>query len=230
MSKIAVVGCGFVGSIFVDEFLKRAFAGKIPHDYTFIDSDTVEDRNSANQNFSLNDAGRMKAEVMYTKAIQAGRDARACVVRLDIENIKELLDDTVLVVDGVDNLVTRQLLWGYAMETGTPVLHIGISEQGTGKVEWSHPTHDTFSLAPQHTVGKTLVDPKSGVTPPCELARMRGCGLNVSFAAAKAAAIYFGFDPESHLEGEETYGWMTEWAATPASHFPVTETWAKVEL
>lgn len=225
---ITVVGCGFVGSVFTTEFLKRAYAGKLPHDYRFIDDDTVEARNCANQNFSLGDIGRPKAEVMQALAQQQDRLAEYYQERLTLANLDTLLEGSTLVVDGVDNLETRQLLWGYAMRTGTPVLHIGISEQGTGKVEWSHPSHETFSLRPQQTVGKTLVDPPSGVTPPCELARMRGVGLNAGFAAACAAAIYLGFDPESHLKGVEPQGWFTDWHATPTGYLPQAETWSQL--
>lgn len=222
---ITVVGCGFVGSVFTTEFLKRAYAGKLPQPYRFIDDDTVEARNCANQNFVLADIGRAKAEVMQAHALNSDREAEYYKTRLTLDNLDQLLDGSVLVVDGVDNLATRQLLWGYAMRTGTPVLHIGISEQGTGKVEWSHPEHQTFSLRPQMTVGKEIVDPASGVTPPCELARMRGVGLNAGFAAACAAAIYLGFDPESHLQGETPAGWFTDWHATPTGYLPQRETW-----
>ena len=230
MPNITVVGCGFVGSIFTDEFLKRQFAGKLPQGWRFVDYDTVDDRNAANQNFLVDDQGKYKAEVLSDRAMRSGKMTEFVPHRLTAENIDTLLENAVLVVDGVDNLETRQLLWGYAIRTGVPVLHLGIAEQGTGKVEWTHPAHDTFSLAPQHTIGKELVDPESGVTPPCELARMRGVGLNTGFAAAMAAAIFFGFDPEAHLKGEPSNGWMTEWASTPMSHFPIPETWAKVDV
>lgn len=225
---IAVVGCGFVGSIFVTEFLKRQFAGKIPRDFIFIDDDIVESRNAANQNFLPSDAGRPKAEVMYDIAIRSGQGATFQKVRLTMENIDALLGDAELIIDGVDNLATRQLLWGYGMRTGKPVLHIGINEDGIGLVEWSHPTHDTFSLGPQHTAGKTIVDPTSGVTPPCELARMRGVGLNVGFAAAMAAAIFYGFDPEVHLAGEKPQGYLTDWIATSGGFKPNTEVWGRL--
>lgn len=225
---ITLVGCGFVGSVFTTEFLKRMFAGKLPYDLRFIDNDVVEERNSANQNFNLTDQGRAKAEVMSDRALQNGRSAEYHKQRLTLDNMEELLQDSVLVVDGVDNLATRQLLWSYAHQREVPVLHIGIAEMGTGRVDWSHPKHDTFALAPHRTVGRTIVDPQSGVTPPCELARMRGVGLNVGFAAAMAAAIYLGFDPEAHLSGEPTFGYLTEWGATPMSHFPIKETWDRI--
>ena len=228
MTRIAVVGCGFVGSVFTTEFLKRCFAGKMEPQFLFIDDDTVESRNCANQNFVLADIGRPKADVLAAAARDSDRYAEYQQVRLSADNLDQLLADSYLVVDGVDNLATRQLLWGYAMRTGTPVLHIGISEQGTGKVEWSHPLHQTFSLRPDQTVGKEIIDPPSGVTPPCELARMRGVGLNVGFAAACAAAIYYGFDPESHLQGIPTAGYLTDWHATPTGYVPQRETWSSI--
>jgi hypothetical protein len=228
--QLALVGCGFVGSVFTTEMLKRCFAGKIPLDFHFIDDDTVEARNCANQNFSQANIGQPKAQVMQGLALDADRAATYVATRLTPENIDALLGDATLIVDGVDNLATRQLLWGYGMRTGTPVLHIGITEQGTGKVEWTHPAHQTFSLRPEHTAGKDIPDPASGVTPPCELARMRGVGLNAGFAAACAAAIYFGFDPESHLKGDTSPGWLTEWHASPMGFLPQTETWGNVHV
>lgn len=228
MRQIAVVGCGFVGSIFTTEFLKRMYAGKLQGAFRFIDDDTVETRNSANQNFLPCDAGKPKAEVLADLAERCGKPAMAVVGRLAEENAFQLLEDATLIVDGVDNLVTRQLLWSVGMALEVPVLHLGIAEDGTGKVEWSHPRHDTFSLAPQHTAGKTIRDPESGVTPPCQLARMRGVGLNVGFAAAMAAAIYCGFDPESHLDGQDSRHTLTEWAASPMGHRPIPETWETI--
>lgn len=227
--RIVVVGCGFVGSVFTTEFLKRCYAGKLDPKFLFVDDDTVESRNCANQNFVLADIGRPKAEVLAEQARNTDRLAEWQQVRMTPDNISSLLEGANLIIDGVDNLSTRQLLWAYGMQHQIPVLHLGISEQGTGKVEWTHPDHQTFSLRPDQTFGKDIVDPESGVTPPCELARMRGVGLNVGFAAACAAGIYLGFDPESHLEGMPTSGYFTEWHATPTGFFPQRETWGAIE-
>lgn len=230
--RVAVVGCGFVGSIFVTEFLKRCFAGKLPWNFRLIDFDTVEDRNVANQNFQLSDVGQHKAQVLGDLVVNAGRDAEVRPTRLRAENADDLLGDCALIVDGVDNLATRQLLWGEGLRRGVPVLHLGITQQGTGVVEWTHPEHRTFSLAPDVLLGKELVDPPSGVTPPCELARMRAAGLHVGFAAACAAAIYSGFDPEAFLAGSgetgDSRGWLTEWQASPTGFQPAAFTWGRV--
>jgi hypothetical protein len=223
--KIVLVGCGFVGSVFATEFMKRCYAGKLDPEFCFIDDDRVEARNCANQNFVLADIGRAKAEVLAQQAHDSDRIADWQQTRLAPDNIDALLEGADLIIDGVDNLATRQLLWGWGLRNEVPVLHLGISEQGTGKVEWTHKDHQTFSLRPDQTFGKELLDPPSGVTPPCELARMRGVGLNVGFAAACALGIYMGFDPESHLEGIATAGYFTDWHATPTGFVPQRETW-----
>jgi hypothetical protein len=226
---ITLVGCGFVGSIFLDEFLKRAFAGHIPHAIRLIDFDTVDSRNPANQNFLQTDVGKYKADVLAERVAHSALVPHTILERLTPVNMVEFLKDSVMIVDGVDNLFTRQLLATYGHMHKVPVLHLGISEMGTGVVEWSHPQHDTFSLAPHRVGAKIIKDPESGVTPPCELARMRGTGINVGFAAAKAAAIYFGFDAEAHLNGLQSHGYLTEWSATPTSHAPVEQTWGRIE-
>lgn len=226
--KIAVVGCGFVGSVFTDEFLKRCFAGKLPIDFVFIDDDTVSQRNCANQNFDFMDMKKPKAEVLAARALRFDRTATSEVKRLTLENSDELLKDAELVIDAVDNLETRQLLYGHGIVHKVPVLHIGISPLATGVVEWTYPGHETFSLRPAQTAGREIKDPESGVTPPCELARMRGVGLNIGFAAACAASIYCGFDAEGHLDGKEAQGTLTEWQASASGFFPQRETWENV--
>lgn len=227
--KIAVVGCGFVGSVFMSEFIRRCYAGKMQIEFLLLDDDTVEERNCANQNFMLSDAGKPKAHAMALLAEQNNMQATWKKVRVTDENIHELLAGVELVVDGVDNLASRQLLWSWSHQTSVPMLHIGITQMGTGAVEWTHPKHDTFSLRPALTVGKKIVDPPSGVTPPCELARMRGVGLNAGFAAAVAVSIYLGFDPESFLDGQASSGTFTEWQATPTGFLPQRATWEQVD-
>lgn len=229
-NRLTLVGCGFVGSIFVDEMLKRQFAGKLPQGWRLIDFDVVDNRNAANQNFLVSDEGKLKCNVLRERVDISGLLCEAVPERLTAQNMDAFLDGSMLVIDAVDNLPARQLLWGYAMRTGVPVLHLGITEQGTGKVEWTHPKHDTFSLSPKNTIGKTIVEPESGVTPPCELARMRGVGLATSFAAAMAASIFLGFDPEAHLKGFNSHRWMTEWSSSNQGFQPIPETWSKVDV
>lgn len=239
MKTIAVVGCGFVGSVFAEEFLKLAYAGELPHEFLFIDGDTWETRNAANQNVSLFTArqGVPKAETLKNLALEYDRQARALHERVTAENIDELIGTVDIIVDAVDNVATRQLLYTYGLRREIPVLHFGLdATMGTGQVEWSYRgpggTHDTFALAPLNLLGKSAPkDPESGTQPPCELVRMRAAGWHVAYAAAVALAIYYGFDPHSHLYNEAPcHGYLTEWNSTPDSYAPMRDTWTRIEV
>jgi hypothetical protein len=168
---------------------------------------------------------------MATLAQQYDRDASSVVTRLTEENIDELLVDVDLLVDAVDNLATRHLLYNYGVRHDIPVLHLWLDAlMGAGQVEWNYRNHDTFGLSPLRLVGKTPpADPESGVQPPCELVRMRAAGWHVSYMAAIAVALYYGFDPLSYLADEAPcHGWLTEWATTAHGYLPVRATWERV--
>lgn len=229
---LALVGCGFVGSIFATEYGKLAYAGELPSPVRCFDGDTWERRNAANQDVTVQVADRGEA-----KAITVARglsdyylDATGTQVRITADNIDALLGDAYVIIDAVDNLATRQLLYYFGMRTKCPVLHLGISGMGTGTVEWSTPTFDNFALAPQRLIGKPPVqDPESGVTPPCELARMRAVGWNTSYCAAVALALFQGFDTWSHLAGQRSHGWLTSWRAHNEGFLPIRDQWVHID-
>ena len=153
--RIALVGCGFLGSLFAEEFAKRAFAFDEELEWTLIDFDQVEERNAANQNFDLLNAEESKVEAVEDRLMGYRNTVSAHAIRLDKTNINELLHDAGLVVSAVDNLPTRELLWYYAKETRKPLLHLGISQMGTGNVEWTVGRYDTWSMSPLATLGQT---------------------------------------------------------------------------
>jgi molybdopterin/thiamine biosynthesis adenylyltransferase len=234
-NPVTVVGCGFVGSLFTREFLPHTFAGVLPLDFRFIDDDTWEERNAANQQVDLLTAaaGEPKAETMAKLALSFRRLADWQQTRLTAKNADALLGGSWIIVDAVDNHATRTLLYEYGMDHKIPVLHLGITEMGTGSVEWSYPGHDRWHLAPHQRLGKGAVkDPTSGVTPPCELAAMRACGWATSHAAAIAASLYFGFDPygfQPGLKGER--GWLSLFRITSKGGFDaVPELWSRIDV
>lgn len=229
---IAVVGCGFLGSLFIEELCKLCFAFSQRPDVIVVDNDEFERRNAANQNVTLADAEDFKAVVAAAIVEDYELIAHPRIVRVTRANIHDALAGGALIaiVDTVDNLATRQLLYEYGLERGVPVLHLGISEQGTGSAEWSHPAHDTFALAPWRLVGKPIPqDPESGVLPPCELVAMRALGWQIAFCGALSVLMYLGHDPEHHLVEEGgSLGWLTDWSATPFNRTAVRETWTCV--
>lgn len=223
---IALVGCGFLGSLLAEEIGKRWFAFQEGEAIGLIDFDTFEERNCANQNVT-----RVRAESRVLKAVALEERlreykvaAKALAVKLDKSNINTVLGgDVSLIVSAVDNIPTRNLLWYYAKQHKIPLLTLGISQSGTGTVEWTWEEHDSYSLSPLATLGQQKkLDSLANVPKelkPCELVAFRGLGLNMAVAAAKAIGIFKGFDAETVLDQEPLpRSVLTVWDATNTGH------------
>lgn len=221
MNRIGVVGCGFLGSLLAVEVAKREFAHKGGNQFLFVDYDTFEERNAANQDCTVQ-AGTIKTQKSVWCRLVAkehGHEATARTAKVVENNIDDLLGDCDILVDAVDHLPSRQLLWTYGVKTGKPVLHLGISLGATGRVEWN----DDFSLSPVALAGmsdaqlKAISSVASSDLPPCELVSFRGLGLNTALAGAKALYIFLGFDPEKHIPSVLA-GTETSWRTTNEGH------------
>lgn len=225
--KIGLVGCGFLGSLFAEEMAKRCFAFDEVAEWVLIDFDKVEERNAANQNFTVEHASLSKASTVGDVVGQYNQgDVTSWNVRLDKSNVDKLLDGCDVIVSAVDNLPTRELLWYYARANRVPLLHLGVSQQGTGNIEWTVGRYDTWSMNPLATLGQKRKMESAENIPrelkPCELIAFRGLGLNVSIAAAKALGLYLGFDPEKvateHLGVDVLPRTASTWRATNTGH------------
>jgi hypothetical protein len=215
---IAIVGCGFIGSHLAEELPKLFFSQDLfQYRFRFIDFDTWEERNAANQNVDLVDAQaeKLKADTCAAKANRYFKDkAESVVEKLTAENAAKLLGDTILVIDAVDNIPTRQLMWGMACAgVSGPCLHSGISRRGEGMVNWSSPVFDTFPFKPNDVTGRDLAE-QDFKEPPCEMYKYRHAGTQLFQAIAKSTAFFFGKDPWNILEGAVIKGDMTCWTTT----------------
>lgn len=220
---IGVVGCGFLGSLFTEELLKRFFAFKHEEKLLFIDSDRIEERNAANQLWSPSDRDLSKAAALHAQSILYSIPSECMEVRLTQENVSKLLSECRLIIDAVDNLETRTILWKYGVSHKIPILHLGISMFGSGCVDWSAwdefgAVFDTWGLSPLALAGKKAPKIELPELPPCELVSFRGLGLNTSLAAAKAVGIWLGHDPEKHMGKICPVGIMTTWSSTTLGH------------
>ena len=212
--NIVIIGCGFIGSHVAEELPKLFFSQDRSAHFTFVDFDTWESRNAANQNVSGLEAssGSYKAETCarYASAYP-NITAEAVVEKLDARNAKEILGDADLIIDCVDNVPTRQLLWGFALSgVSGPVMHTGISREGQGIINWASKVFDTFPFRPEAVTGRNLKD-QDYKEPPCEMYKYRTSGMMLVQGIAKATAFYIGRDPWNMLEGAEDEGSMTCW-------------------
>lgn len=220
MNKISLVGCGFIGSHLAEEFSKIIFSQNIQQTMlNFIDFDTWEDRNASNQNVSFLTAARkeFKSATCREYAEHYGIMATSSTEKLTPYNAIDSLKDSILVIDSVDNLETRQLL--NMLASGgqiPPCMHVGISRKGEGLINWSSTLIDTFPFKLQNTAGRVLQE-QDIKEPPCVMYKYRVCGLYLVQAAAKAFAYFLGKDPWLKLSEEEEIptGTITCWMTSP---------------
>lgn len=230
---IHVIGAGFLGSIFLEEWFKRMYAMEMNPAMTIHDFDRFEPRNCANQNVQLAQTRFEREEDHPTKAqhlmrigIQYGlSELTAQGARIEEENADDLLKDAEIIVSAVDNYATRKLLWNQALAKNIPIMHLGIAQDGTGSVEWSWGLHlETWPMSPVALAGKELPNPKLVSLPPCDLVGLRGLGLNTGLAAAKALGLLYGIDPENYFPAPLPRQLFTVWASTNQGHKMVEAT------
>ena len=119
-SHVLVVGCGGLGAHFLNGMVRSAI-GKV----TIVDDDVYEESNLNRQLFSTPETlGRNKADVVADalKAINPSLDVS--VVKTRIQSVgRERFDDVDLIVDAVDNIVSKLHIEGLANDLDLPLLH-----------------------------------------------------------------------------------------------------------
>lgn len=130
--RILFCGVGALGSTAV------MLCRNLPVELAFADHDRVETKNLLAQVYTKQAVGRNKAEALRLQLRNFyGIQAEGFPVRLASTNLAALADPADLLVDCLDNEEGRLLLAGYARRTGTPLVHAGISGDGTfGLVRW----------------------------------------------------------------------------------------------
>lgn len=214
-NTITIVGCGFIGSHISNEFPKLLRSQNLfDINFKLIDFDTWEDRNSANQHVSFREASKQKYKsktcARYIK--QYGYEAEAITEKLTPYNAKDLLSNSFLVIDCVDNIPSRRLMWVFATQGQSGAcMHLGMSRKGEGIINWSSKNFCTF---PFTIDGSTRELPEQDIHElPCEMYKYRADGTILFNAAAKAFSFFMGLDPWKIISESGTIepGTMTCW-------------------
>lgn len=232
--RLVMVGAGAVGSVFLTELQKRLVALPIQVEVDVYDFDDVEERNLVSQDFYYGDMNGNKAEQLASRLDTVDCTVRAHNLRITRENIMELLtpsneEEIVVCIDGVDNFETRELLWMACKVKKVPLLHMALSRQGRGYVNWTFGNHDTFHLSPTRLTPDSLVKMRSRKeepqVPPCELSTFRSLIWNTGYCGVQALQIFLGDDTgrvfnekvqETFEDAEEmkTWGMMCDFNTT----------------
>jgi molybdopterin/thiamine biosynthesis adenylyltransferase len=209
----ALIGCGFLGSLWTEEVLKRLFALEKDRNFLFVDNDVWEERNIANQLCTPDDVGKPKCMTVGDLAAEYDTgDCDSIQERVNIGNAREVIGDAGLIVDALDNIESRHVIWTYGQTLGIPVLHLGISQGKTGSVQWSYgDKYTSWTLSP--AVLKSVVEGEDVKLPPCQLVGIRSLGRNVATAGAIAYTLALGHDIEMLFgQGDDLgYSVLTNW-------------------
>ncbi len=120
-SQILIVGCGGIGGASA-EMLARMGVGKI----RVVDKDHFEISNLNRQLMSnFDDIGRLKAEVTQETLLSINplMEVEAFSQELNQENVASILEGCHMVIDALDNLLSRIILSREAQKKGIPFVH-----------------------------------------------------------------------------------------------------------
>lgn len=120
-AKIAVMGCGGIGGEVI-EMLARMGVGEL----NVVDNDYFDLSNINRQVLSnFENLGLSKSEVAKEKVRQINPYTKVNAFKDEIneENISKIVDDSDLIIDCLDNLLTRVIVSRYAKSNNIPFIH-----------------------------------------------------------------------------------------------------------
>ncbi len=120
-AKIAVIGCGGIGGDAIN-MLGRMGIGNL----ILIDEDTFDISNLNRQTLSnLTNIGLSKSQVAKEtiRKINPYTNTIAYNERIDEDNIEKIIGDVDIIIDAVDNLITRIIVSRYAEKNNIPFIH-----------------------------------------------------------------------------------------------------------
>ena len=195
MKRIHLVGCGAVGCEFIKELSKLCVSQASYIEIDVYDYDEVEERNVCSQSFDYYQIGMNKAEAAAKAFENPYLIVRPHNTKVDLDQLNtfEVNEDTII-VDAVDHLPTRKILWFYGMARRAPVLHLGLSLDKSGVIGWNYGAQNgyvfDFVLMPASQYEK--LSNQDIKLLPCELNSFRSIIAGVGVSAAISAANYFG--------------------------------------
>lgn len=124
-SRVTVIGCGATGTVIANH-LARAGVGHL----RIVDRDWVEWNNLQRQllydeSDVRNSLPKATAAAARLSAVHSEIEIEGVVADVNTGNIRELIGDADLVMDGTDNLETRYLLNDACVELGKPWVYCG---------------------------------------------------------------------------------------------------------
>lgn len=130
--KLTICGAGTLGGNLADNLGRLGM-----RDFTVVDRDVVEGKNSANQPYYRNQVGQPKVKALAELLYRAAETKVNGIYReFTVGNGDNLVKGANLVVDTFDNVAARSAVASICARNHIPCLHAGLSPSGYGEVVW----------------------------------------------------------------------------------------------
>ena len=182
-SKVVIAGLGGLGG-YLSTFMARMGVGHI----VLVDGDSYDLSNLNRQVLATHDTlGKNKARVSseHCQSINPEMKTTVWETHFTTENGEDILRGTDLVLDGLDHIPTRKLLFSMAMDLNIPFIHGAVAE-------WSGQT-STFLPQQPFTIDQIYKSDTFSDTPPSVLAP--AVAAIASIEALEATRLLIGCPP-----------------------------------
>ena len=123
-SKVVICGVGALGSNLVDNLTRLGFSN-----LRVIDFDRVEAHNISTQIYGKQDIGALKVDALKNRIYRTvDVELETFSKKLESTTTKKAFKDADLLVDCLDNTLSRQLIKDYALTNKKECLHLGLFE------------------------------------------------------------------------------------------------------
>ncbi len=164
-TQIILGGCGALGSRIALNIVQSEML------FVLIDYEKVDKENIPTSAYDSMDIGRLKTVALYSKLVDAVASIGAFPGEHKLKNKKivrpgQILSGTRypvnLIIDAFDNGMARNLTAIVAHDDDIPVVHVGVSPQGIGSIEWNDVWQrmdevESVNDVCTHEVGRNLI-------------------------------------------------------------------------
>lgn len=121
-TKIIIVGCGGIGSVFAELLVRGGFLN-----LTLIDNDLIDETNLQRQTYFESDIGKSKSKTLKEILIKINSKAKIKVFEniLDEKNINKICIESDLIIDATDNFETRVIINDFCEKNNKNWLYMG---------------------------------------------------------------------------------------------------------
>lgn len=130
-TPVCIIGCGGLGGSVIEQLIRVGF-----ENITIVDEDVFDKTNMNRQlRSNIETINQSKAEITqdYVHKINPEAKIKAYNIKVDKDNISDIIGDIEIVIDAVDNIYTRVIISRYTQKNDITFIHAAV-EQMSGQL------------------------------------------------------------------------------------------------